>query len=146
MRIGQRIGACVCALAVASACSGPRLAIDSSPPGSRIFVDGKYAGTDQMRGPLPYYGSLAISAVPPLRNADGHSYQEQRKIVTFGTPASRWLFPLDFFIEIGIWALTPDEPYRARVDALQLEAGIEVGESPSLSGLRARGLAAGSKR
>jgi hypothetical protein len=81
-----------------------------------------------------------------MQAPDGIRYREKREIVRFGTPASRWIFPLDFVIEMGIWAFTPDEPYRARVDAEPAESAIEVGESPSLSGLRERGLAAGIQR
>ncbi len=133
-------------LGLATGCSAPELELRSSPEGTRIYLDGSYAGTDELRRELPYYGSMAIDGLPPRQEPGGPAYAGFRHVLRIDPPANPWLFPLDFLIEIGTWALTTEQPHRAEVSARELEAVLVVGESPDLAGLRMRGMAARVER
>ncbi len=133
-------------LGLTPACSAPQLELSSSPEGTRLYLDGRYATADELRRDLPYYGSMAIDGLPPMQQPGGPAYAGFRHVLRVDPPASRWLFPLDFLIEISSWALTADRPYRAELAAEEIDHSLVIGEAPDLTELRARGKAARIER
>ena len=146
MRQRLRIFSLTLGLGLTTGCSAPEFELSSAPAGTRLYLDGRYAGMGKLRRDLPYYGSMAIDGLPPSQEPGGPAYAEFREVLRIDPPANPWLFPLDFLIEVGIWALSAEQPYRAEFAANQLEAGLQVGMSPDLEGLRSRGMAARIER
>jgi len=81
-------------------CATPNLVATAGPPDSTVYVDGRQAGAEGYAElDLKYYGHVAVGArVNPRRERDV-DYLEERRLVPVPVPYSRWLFPVDFFLE-----------------------------------------------
>jgi len=85
------------ALARAS-CTAPATYIDNAE-GHTCYLDG--VRETRPRVPFRYYGTSRIDVVP-IDNPNGPDFDRQPMSVTvpLPPPASPWLFPFDFFVEI----------------------------------------------
>ena len=101
-----------------AACTGPHLRVEN-PGGHTVLVDGRVTAAREL--PFRYYGTTAIDALPAPR-ADGRpqwAQQPTRTMVPIEPPASGWLFPLDFPLELAARVLLgrDDRTAVARVEA-----------------------------
>lgn len=100
-------------------CATPNLVATAGPPDSTVYVDGREAGAQGFaERDLRYYGQVAVGArVNPRRDRD-RDYLEERLLVPVPVPYSRWLFPMDFFLEALSYPF--HDPYNHEVNmALQ---------------------------
>lgn len=81
-------------------CGMPDMVATAGPPDSAIYVDGRQAGAHgYAEVDLGYFGHVALSArVNPSAQRET-DYLEEDRLVAVPAPFSRWLFPLDFFLE-----------------------------------------------
>ena len=79
-------------------CTGPGLHIHN-PSGHACFVDGhSETGPDL---PFRYYGASRVDALPAdVNGRPDWDLTPASQVVEHGAPASPWLFPLDFPIEL----------------------------------------------
>ena len=84
---------------LASACTGPQTAIEN-PAGHRVFLDGSAVTTETV--PFRYYGESRWDALPADRpnGEPDWSTQPSSQPIVLPPPASPWLFPLDFPLEM----------------------------------------------
>lgn len=146
---GNRLAAVRPALlgALLAGCTGPQLHLVAAGP-DRVFVDGVETGATSL--PFRYYGTTRWDALPA--DVDGFAdfaRQPGSATVPLPAPASGWLFPLDFPLELLSRAvygrgdttvhleLSPTPPEQLAVPEILPEA---VGE------LSARARAARSER
>ncbi|MBL8749465.1 MAG: hypothetical protein JNK78_09920 [Planctomycetes bacterium] len=114
------------------ACSGPATIV-RNPAGHRVFVDGAAVAEPEL--PFRYYGTGRWSALPADREHDEPNWSLQ---VAGGTidqpaPASPWLFPLDFPIEVVRRALLGREDVAADIvlPAVPADQRIEAEVPPT---------------
>jgi hypothetical protein len=98
--LGPTLGGALCAL-LAAGCSGPTTYVEN-PDSNPFYVDGRAESRTEL--PFRYYGTSQIDMVP----ADGprgpdFGRRTERRAVAMPLPASPWLFPLDFPIELVSW-------------------------------------------
>ena len=113
---------------VAAGGAGPKTFIDN-PGNEQVFVDG--ARTTHRELPFRYYGATRVSALPADENGRADwSQQPTSVMVPVPAPASPWLFPLDFPIEVLRWTFL-GQPATTAVVALppspaELQAAPDV--------------------
>jgi hypothetical protein len=125
--------------AVLGACAAPQLTVSTKQPHAALFVDGRAAGTGTVATPLPYYGTLAASAVRP-RPADRpeEPIGAVRAALRVPEPVSPWLFPLDFVLEVASAPFRTDR-HEFVLDVPREPSTIVAGlEPPRLEELRLR--------
>jgi hypothetical protein len=117
------IAAALTGISTTGACTGPRLHVDN-PDRHRVLVDGVATAAPpplRLEVPFRYYGTTAVDTLPAA-GADGRpdwGHRPRRTLVPIDAPASGWLFPLDFPIELAARALRGrgDVTVTATVDA-----------------------------
>ncbi len=120
-------------------CATPNLVATAAPPESTVYVDGRQTGE---RGhaslALGYYGHVAVSAAVDPAPERERDYLEELRLVPVPAPFSRWLFPLDFFLEVATYPFW--DPYSHRVDlVLEPRTLLEPGvPDPNAEAIRAR--------
>jgi hypothetical protein len=93
----------VCACLLPVACTGPVTHLHN-PAGHRLFVDGIEVAPapDGQRLPHTYYGTSRWDAAPADRDGEPDwSRQPASAAFVRPWPASPWLFPLDFPLEVA---------------------------------------------
>ena len=84
--------------------SRPHLTVTSqAPAGTRLLLNGQVVAADRWDTNLPYYGRLDLEARPqpaPVGPDLAPERVSARAQLEVPPPASRWLFPFDFFIEL----------------------------------------------
>jgi hypothetical protein len=147
----------LCALLFAS-CQGPSLTVERPPAPEQdaaCYLDGLLVPPDAkdparpQRRPLPYYGTVAVDAVPAVRPVDGEqfAYMPARTAVAVAEPITPWVFPLDFFAEIAVRLATGIEDHRVQAAVAPNPAPAVTGFTSSGSeGLRQRALQARTQR
>jgi hypothetical protein len=117
-------------LLLATACTGPCTVVHN-PEEHRVFVDGLAAKADLL--PYRYYGTGRWDAVPGDR--DGHpdwSRSMASGPIEMPPPASPWLFPLDFPLELlrRAWFGREDVHVTIEVPSAGDDAVVEPGVPP----------------
>ncbi len=104
----------VLAACLAGACTGPATRVHN-PAGHRVFVDGTAVAAQEL--PFRYYGTGWWSALPADvgRDAPDWSLQVAGGPIDQPPPASPWLFPVDFPIELVRRALLGREDVTAEI-------------------------------
>jgi hypothetical protein len=85
-------------------CTGPGTHIDN-PAGHVCFVDGRHETATDL--PFRYYGTSRVDALPAdTKGRPDWDRQPASQVVEHPAPASPWLFPLDFPIELvrRVWS------------------------------------------
>ena len=96
-------------------CGTPNLVATAGPADSSIYVDGRLAGAYGYADlPLGYYGDVALSARVNPRAQRETDYEEEYRLLAVPPPFSRWLFPLDFFLETVTYPFR--DPYDREVN------------------------------
>ncbi len=128
-------------------CATPNLVATAGPPDSTVYVDGRQAGAQgYAEVDLRYYGHVAVSArVNPGPERD-RDYLEERRLVAVPVPYSRWLFPMDFFLEALSYPFL--DPYNHEVNLVLSPRTLLVPgvADPDAKAIRARAQQAGLKR
>ena len=128
-------------------CATPNLVATAGPPDSTIYVDGRQAGAQgYAETDLRYYGHVAVSArVNPGPERD-RDYLEERRLLAVPVPYSRWLFPMDFFLEALSYPFF--DPYNHEVNmALKPRTLLVPGVAdPDAEAIRVRAQQARLKR
>ena len=128
-------------------CTTPSLVVTAGPPDSTVYVDGRQAGAQGYAElDIGYYGHVAVSArVNPGPERD-RDYLEERRLVPVPVPYSRWLFPMDFFLEALSYPFL--DPYNHEVNlALKSRTLLVPGVAdPDAEAIRARAQQARLKR
>jgi hypothetical protein len=126
-----------CALLFAS-CQGPALVVERPPApdqdaicyldGLRVPPDAKDRARPQRRA-LPYYGTLALDAVPAIRDVDRDQFARMpaRTDAEVVEPVTPWVFPFDFFGEIVVRLFTGVEDAR-------VQAAVAPNPAPAVTG------------
>ena len=142
------------AASLATGCStyrprAPQLAIDN-PGEHRLFVDGRELATDE---PLKfrYYGVTRWDLLPRVQVENGlpaFDHLPASGAVAITAPASPWLFPLDFPLEVVDRLLhgRRDQRVTARATARENGPGGTTISRQELSRLSARARAARARR
>ncbi|MBK8978521.1 MAG: hypothetical protein IPM29_21705 [Planctomycetes bacterium] len=114
MRLGSLRDMLAVALLGITACGTPQWRVDvAAPAGTQLLRDGRATSAAALEGPIPYYGTAELTAVPPPAPDDapvGSSplpWRTDRVLVTIEEPVSPWLFPLDFLVELASWPFGP---------------------------------------
>ncbi|MEE9126143.1 MAG: hypothetical protein V3U11_03300 [Planctomycetota bacterium] len=132
---------------VLAGCATPALIATAGPPDSTVYVDGRAAGYHGFADvPLHYYGEVEVSARVNLRYDRHTDYLEQHRLVPVPVPYSRWLFPVDFFLEAASYPFT--DPYHHQVNlALKPRVVLAPGTAdPDAEAVRDRALRARLQR
>lgn len=122
-------------------CSGPRLYIDN-PEDHLAFVDGQR--TEQESLAYRYYGTSRWSSLPRIPEVNGvpdFDQSPEEGTVVIEPPASAWLFPLDFPLEVANWLIHGQKDQTVTIVARPKPAEQRVGQQISgekLSQLSAR--------
>ncbi|MBZ0150760.1 MAG: hypothetical protein K8J09_04440 [Planctomycetes bacterium] len=98
-----------------AACAGPELHLHN-PAGHRVFLDGVLTSAETV--PFRYYGNLRCDAEPA--DVDGRAdfaHRPHSEDIELAPPASPWLFPLDFPLEVLAWVANGE---RAAAIAIEL--------------------------
>jgi hypothetical protein len=106
---------CTILAGLAAACAGPSMTVTATPAEARVYVDGRHTGAGEVTLPNAYYGVHAVYAAPPLLAGDLEppKWQARRQTVALAEPATPWIFPLDFVVEL---ATSPWRQAEAMVD------------------------------
>ena len=100
---GPRAGSAlaVACAALSAGCTGPSTYLDN-PGNHPVYVDGQAEPRTEL--PFRYYGTSQFDVVPAdeARGAD-FGRRPERRTVVMPPPASLWLFPLDFPLEVVHW-------------------------------------------
>jgi hypothetical protein len=127
----------------AAACSGPTLTLQSDGP---RYVDGR--ADDRTVLPFRYYGATDVVVVPADRANGRPDYQRlpSRTRVAIDPPATPWIFPLDFLVEVA-QRLGGRDDRTAVVSTVANPTPVVEGFPPGgIEDLRARALAARTAR
>ena len=152
LRLGALCLGPVCAL-LAPACRGPALQLRNTSAelgaNHRTFVDGIEQHTEIL--PFRYYGTTRWDALPAEQLENGiptFAFRPASGRVTIAPPASLWLFPIDFPIELVDYLLHGPRDRSVAVAVLANERGNPAGEiAPADVGtLRDRALRARTER
>jgi len=97
-RAPRWLGPGLVAAGLAGSCTGPSTHLDN--PGRHVcFVDGRLERRTEL--PFRYYGTSRVDALPAdLASEPDWSLQPSSQAVPMPPPASPWLFPFDFPIEL----------------------------------------------
>ncbi|MEO6596242.1 MAG: hypothetical protein ABIP94_15950 [Planctomycetota bacterium] len=134
--------ACLLAALAAAACTGPSLHIDN-PDAHRVFIDGVEQTTPELK--FRYYGTTRWDAQPaPEDGRPDWSLQPASELVAVPEPASPWLFPLDFPLELLRRAVRGREDTTAAIalPATPPEQLLSAEAAPSLLQVTERALQA----
>jgi hypothetical protein len=102
-RFTQALFSLLGATAVSGSCTGPATHIHN-PDGHRVFVDGLEVGRPEL--PFRYYGTTRWDATPADKaGKPDWTLLPSSQAVELPPPASLWLFPLDFPLELAQRAL-----------------------------------------
>jgi hypothetical protein len=128
-------------------CATPNLVATAGPPDSSIYVDGRQVGAHGYgEVDLGYYGHVALSArINPSAYRE-QDYLEDHRLIAVPVPYSRWLFPLDFFLEAVSYPF--HDPYNHEVHVvLQPRQLLQPGVADSdADAIRLRAHRAGLQR
>lgn len=130
----SRALAVVCA-ALGAGCTGPSTYLDN-PGNHPVYVDGQAEPRTEL--PFRYYGTRQFDVVPAdeARGAD-FGRRPERRAVVMPPPASLWLFPLDFPLELIQWVFVgqneptvviapPEVPSEERLSPDFKPVGLEL--------------------
>ncbi|MDA0934982.1 MAG: hypothetical protein O3C51_16155 [Planctomycetota bacterium] len=132
-------------LGVLAGCEAPRLELRATPDSARILVDGEVQPSASVGGPIRYYGTTEVTAIP---DADVRPAPSPARVqVEVEPPAPLWMFPFDFFVEHGR-ALFVDDPVHSAALTLEPRSDVpEAGTEPTeLDAFRERARAAARAR
>ncbi len=110
--------AIACLALVAGACGGPRVLIDTTPSDAELFADG-HRVVNPVDAQVPYHGVVDVVAVPeppPRQTAaslDRPLLRATHARLPTPAPVTRWIFPLDFVVELAMVPFVDDPVYRA---------------------------------
>ncbi len=131
-------------LGLPAACRAPELHVATEEP-AQLFLDGVSAGPAPLRRPLPYYGTLVVTAVD--RSPEREQPRREATVHVDATPpAPLWLFPFDFLIELTSVAFSGIPEYGTTVLLPPREQAILEGRMPRLAELNERARAAAAAR
>ena len=124
-------------------CRGPTVQIEAAGP---VFVDGR--AHDRGAVPFRYYGMMAVDAMPEAFAAGPDwTLAPSRQFVRLEPPAPRWLFPLDFLVDLGHQALSGPGDLTVQAAHESAPAQVTLGFPPEgLESLRERALAKRTQR
>ncbi len=115
-------------LACSTACAGPKLHI-SNPGEHYVFVDGKRSNAESLD--FRYYGTSRWDALPQIQESNGVPEFDRNPhsgTVDIEAPASPWLFPFDFPLEVMSWAVFGQEEQTMTVSAPKKTDEQRVGQ------------------
>ncbi|MEZ5964719.1 MAG: hypothetical protein R3F56_12795 [Planctomycetota bacterium] len=95
-----------------------------------------------------FYGTSSVTVVPPPRQSvDEDVRAPVTTAVRLDPPAPKWLFPLDFFLEVGRRGVRSASPAEALVPLPAPETTLAAGtRPPQAEALRARAQTAEKER
>ncbi len=129
-----------------TACAAPTIRVETEPATSSFYLDAKAAGAGLVERDIPYYGVVSLTAVPNAPH--DQRLREARGRLEIREPWSPWLFPFDFFLEVGSAALgqLPTE-YEMQLDPIPREVvPVEGIRPPRLEELRLRAQSMAAER
>ncbi len=110
-------------------CHAPRLELRAEPDTARIVVDGEVQRGSAVGGPIRYYGTVEVAALP---ESDARpAPRPTRTTVEVDPPAPLWMFPFDFFVEHGRALCVEDPTYAASLTLEPRTDVPEVGTEPA---------------
>ncbi len=110
-------------------CHAPRLELRAEPDTARIVVDGEVQKGSAVGGPIRYYGTVEVAALP---ESDARpAPRPARTTVEIEPPAPLWMFPFDFFVEHGRAFFVEDPTYAASLTLEPRTDVPEVGTEPA---------------
>jgi hypothetical protein len=110
-------------------CHAPRLELRAEPDTARIVVDGEVQKGSAVGGPIRYYGTVEVAALP---ESDARpAPRPTRTTVEVDPPAPLWMFPFDFFVEHGRALCVEDPTYAASLTLEPRTDVPEVGTEPA---------------
>jgi hypothetical protein len=142
-----RAGLSLLALALLSACQGPKLTIErprAPDQDATCYVDGHRvtppaAGKPVPHRPLPYYGTLDVDVVPAVRELEQFQRMPARTTVEVPEPVTPWVFPLDLAGELMLRWFTGQADHVVQPQAGPNQAPVLTGYGlGGLEGLRQR--------
>jgi hypothetical protein len=114
---------------VLTGCNAPQLALRAEPDTARIVVDGEVQKSSSVGGPIRYYGTVEVAALP---ESDARpAPRPARTTVEIEPPAPLWMFPFDFFVEHGRAFFVEDPTYAASLTLEPRTDVPEVGTEPT---------------
>jgi hypothetical protein len=153
----QRVGRALLALLflplpllALGACAAPRWQAAAEPIEAGLIVDGALRRASRIDEPIPYYGVVELSAVPPIgaTSSDGlNPLAATRGRLTLEAPVSPWLFPLDFFVEMARTPFVTETPPRIElVCPPRTDVAAPASPPPGLESFLLRARAAAARR
>lgn len=138
------------ALLAIAACAAPRWQAAAEPSSAGLIVDGVLRSANRIDEPVPYYGVVELSAVPPIgaTSSDGQSpLAATRGQLAIEPPVSPWLFPLDFFVEMARSPFVTETPARIElVCPPRSDVAAPAAPPPGLESFLLRARAAAARR